>query len=253
MFWLQSQPKCYLHRWSGPCCSFVESLRDSETCRHYEGTPVLYHWLSNPRGSGAGLQLWQGWGKDSKNTGVFLLFELAACVWNITFHSHIEIQVLKAWDIREQVCLQTIPVRFPFGHRIPEHGPFPFLLITSPINSLFIGSNDCLAEIKIVAMSANKNSKTTHWRPLTAALYNPSMGHVITACEGSVVTFWDLNTGRQAQHISEAHGTEEISCMTIDPSGRRLMTGDRSGHIHVSYALWSLRLNWRLQREILSR
>lgn len=141
--------------------------------------------------------------------------------------------VLKAWDIREQVCHQTIPVRFPFGHRIPEHGPFPFLLITSPINSLFIGSNDCLAEIKIIAMGANKNGKTTHWRPLTAALYNSSMGHVITACEGSVVTFWDLNTGRQAQHISEAHGTEEISCMTIDPSGRRLMTGDRSGNIHV--------------------
>ena len=29
--------------------------------------------------------------KDSKNTGVFLLFESAACVWTITFHSHIEI------------------------------------------------------------------------------------------------------------------------------------------------------------------
>lgn len=29
--------------------------------------------------------------KDSKNTGVFLLFELEACVWTITFRSHIEI------------------------------------------------------------------------------------------------------------------------------------------------------------------
>lgn len=141
--------------------------------------------------------------------------------------------VLKSWDIKEQVCLQTIPIRFPFGHRIPEHGPFPFLLIPSPINSLFIASNDCLAEIKIVAMSANKSSKTTHSRALCAALYNPSMGQVITGCEGSVITFWDLNTGRKAQHIAEAHGAEEISCMTMDPSGRRLMTGDRTGNIHV--------------------
>ena len=153
----------------------------------------------------------------------------------LKFSLEIESQVLKSWDIKEQVCLQTIPVRFPFGHRIPEHGPFPFLLITSPINSLFIGSNDCLAEIKIVAMSARKSSKTTHWRPLCAALYNPSMGQVITGCEGSVIIFWDLSTGRKAQHIAEAHGTEEISCMTIDPSGRRLMTGDRSGNIHVSH------------------
>ena len=145
------------------------------------------------------------------------------------------LQVLKSWDIKEQVCLQTIPIRFPFGHRIPEHGPFPFLLLTSPINTLFIGSNDCLAEIKIVAMSANKSSKTTHWRSLCAALYNPSMGQVITGCEGSVITFWDLHTGRQAQQIAEAHGVEEISCMTMDPSGRRLMTGDRSGNIHVSH------------------
>lgn len=62
------------------------------------------------------------------------------------------------------------------------------------------------------------------------------MGHVITGCEGSVITFWDLNTGRQAQHITEAHGVEEISCMTMDPSGRRLMTGDRTGNIHVSHS-----------------
>lgn len=141
--------------------------------------------------------------------------------------------VLKAWDIKEQACLQTIVIRFPFGHRNPEHGPFPFLLVKSPINSLFISSHDCLAEIKIVAMNANKSTKTTHWKPLCSALYNPSMGQVITGCEGSVITFWDLNTGRQAQHITEAHGIEEISCMTMDPSGRRLMTGDRSGNIHV--------------------
>ena len=154
------------------------------------------------------------------------------------YNGHLRLQVLKSWDVKEQVCLQTIPIRFPFGHRIPEHGPFPFLLVMSPVNSLFIGSNDCLAEIKIVAMSANKNTKTTHWRPLSAALYNPSMGQVITGCEGSVITFWDLNTGRQAQHITEAHGMEEISCMTMDPSGRRLMSGDRSGNIHVSYTTY---------------
>ena len=50
------------------------------------------------------------------------------------------------------------------------------------INSLFISSNDCLAEIKIVAMNAaNKTcTKTTHWKPLCAALFDPSMEQVMT-------------------------------------------------------------------------
>ncbi|XP_029193047.2 WD repeat-containing protein on Y chromosome-like isoform X1 [Acropora millepora] len=141
--------------------------------------------------------------------------------------------VLKAWDVKEQVCLQTIAIKFPFGHRIPEHGPFPFFLITSPINSLFVTSNDCLAEIKITAMSAIKRNKTTHWKPLCAALYNPNMGQVITGCQGSDITFWDLHTGRQAQHIAEAHGMEEMSCMTMDSLGRCLLTGDRSGNVQI--------------------
>lgn len=141
--------------------------------------------------------------------------------------------VLKAWDIKEQVCLQTLAIKFPFGHRIPEHGPFPFFLITSPINSLFITSNDCLAEMKIIAMSAIKRNKTTHWKPLCAALYNPNMEQVITGCQGSVITFWDIRTGRHAQNIAEAHGMEEISCMVMDSMGRRLLTGDRSGNIQV--------------------
>ena len=59
---------------------------------------------------------------------------------------------------------------------------------------------------------------------------------MITGCEGSVVTFWDLKTGRQAQHVTEAHGTEEISCMSMDPTGRRLMTGDRTGNIQVRHS-----------------
>ena len=65
---------------------------------------------------------------------------------------------------------------------------------------------------------------------------------MITGCEGSVVTFWDLKTGRQARHVAEAHGTEEISCMSMDPTGCRLMTGDRTGNIHVSHSSLQLAL-----------
>lgn len=63
------------------------------------------------------------------------------------------------------------------------------------INFFFIGSNDCLVEIKIVVMSVNKNVKIIYWRFLIVVLYNFSMGYVIMVCEGFVVIFWDLNIG----------------------------------------------------------
>ena len=56
---------------------------------------------------------------------------------------------------------------------------------------------------------------------------------VITACEGSVICFWSLETGRKMVELTEAHGNEEISCMALDPTKSRLFTGTREGSIHV--------------------
>ena len=185
-----------------------------------------------------------------------------------------QLQVLKCWDVKEHVCLQTLAIRFPFGHIIPEHGPYPLHLLKSPVNSLLICSNDCLAEIKLSGLGVSKSTKTTHAKPLCAALYNASMTQVrnrhvgaqnllwerdlykdaelfgcllkvllktfiftcqvITGCEGSVISFWDLLSGRKAQQLAQAHNYEEISCMAMDASEKRLMTGARNGSIHVS-------------------
>lgn len=60
---------------------------------------------------------------------------------------------------------------------------------------------------------------------------------VITGCEGSVISFWDLLSGRKAQQLAQAHNYEEISCMAMDASEKRLMTGARNGSIHVSIAV----------------
>ncbi|XP_048575994.1 WD repeat-containing protein on Y chromosome isoform X3 [Nematostella vectensis] len=141
--------------------------------------------------------------------------------------------VLKCWNVKEQVCIQTLAIRDPFGHRVPEHGPFPFRLIRSPVSSLLITSNDSLIEIKLVGLGTTKSLKTTHAKPLCAAIYNPEVKQVITGCEGSVISFWDIETGNKFLQVPEAHGTEEISCMHLDQKGSRLMTGDRNGAIRV--------------------
>ncbi|XP_020912310.1 WD repeat-containing protein on Y chromosome isoform X2 [Exaiptasia diaphana] len=141
--------------------------------------------------------------------------------------------ILKCWDIKEQLCIQSLAIRDPFGHRVPEHGPFPFCLIGSPVNSLLIASNDILIEVKLLGLGITKAIKTTHAKALCAAVYNEKIGQVITGCEGSVICFWDIATGRKALQIPEAHGGEEISCLHLDKKDSRLMTGARDGSIHV--------------------
>ena len=52
--------------------------------------------------------------------------------------------------------------------------------------------------------------------------------------EGSEVNVWDIDTGEMVVQFSDCHGNNEITAMTIDASGRRLITGSRKGDIKVS-------------------
>lgn len=51
--------------------------------------------------------------------------------------------------------------------------------------------------------------------------------------EGSEVNVWDIDTGEMVVQFGDCHGNNEITAMTIDASGRRLITGSRKGDIKV--------------------
>ena len=44
---------------------------------------------------------------------------------------------------------------------------------------------------------------------------------------------WDVDTGSKIMQFSQAHGEAEITAMSFDPSGRRLITGGRDGTIKI--------------------
>ncbi|KAF3853398.1 hypothetical protein F7725_014086 [Dissostichus mawsoni] len=67
--------------------------------------------------------------------------------------------------------------------------------------------------------------------PLSCALYNPTLRQVATGHEDSSVSLWDVETGRRRLQILNAHGEEGITCMALDSSHRRLITGVRNGTI----------------------
>jgi hypothetical protein len=46
---------------------------------------------------------------------------------------------------------------------------------------------------------------------------------------------WDIESGRKAYFILDAHDGEEITCISIDRLCRKLATGARNGVVKVSF------------------
>ena len=51
-----------------------------------------------------------------------------------------------------------------------------------------------------------------------------------------MIALWDIETGNKSVVFSNAHGEEEITCMTFDMTYRRLFSGARNGTIKVNQA-----------------
>ncbi len=55
----------------------------------------------------------------------------------------------------------------------------------------------------------------------------------MSGCEGGVVNIWNVDTGCQVLRFSDCHGSDELTAMNLDSTGRRLVTGSRAGDMKV--------------------
>uniref|UniRef100_A0AAX7SEU5 Uncharacterized protein n=1 Tax=Astatotilapia calliptera TaxID=8154 RepID=A0AAX7SEU5_ASTCA len=115
--------------------------------------------------------------------------------------------------------------------RIPEHGNFPFLLLSPPLPD----------EMQPHLVEFRTEFKQGPY--LSCALYNPTLRQVVTGHADSSVFLWDVETGRRRLYILNAHGEEVLSSMALDSSHRRLITGARNGTIKVWNLLNGLNLH----------
>ncbi len=60
---------------------------------------------------------------------------------------------------------------------------------------------------------------------------------LITCADNSSIGAWDIETGRKAYMVLDAHDGEEITCIAIDRQCRRIATGARNGVIKVRFYL----------------
>lgn len=154
------------------------------------------------------------------------------------------------WDASSHRCLRTLHLQFPCLRpgRNPEHGNFPFLLLTPSLpgktaHHLLVGCKDYLAVLRLAEGCRAEGGWMKEGRgetqiqggaPISCALYNPTLRHVVAGFKDSSVSVWDVETGLKRLMVSNAHGDEEITCMALDCSHRRLITGARNGTIKVT-------------------
>ncbi|XP_072523734.1 cilia- and flagella-associated protein 337 [Salminus brasiliensis] len=152
--------------------------------------------------------------------------------------------VLKIWDIPSQLCVKTLPLRFPNlqAGRILEQGGFPLLLSLAGAPALLVSCREYLALLRLENTPPTSTSGTSAF---SCTLYVPTLKQVVTAWADSSVVVWDVDTGRKCVELRNAHGQAEITAMTADPSQRRLITAASNGTVKV----WSL-LNGHLLHKL---
>ncbi|XP_043193477.1 WD repeat-containing protein on Y chromosome-like isoform X1 [Amphibalanus amphitrite] len=146
---------------------------------------------------------------------------------------------VKVWDLREQVCVQTVsPQRLHVNVSLPF---FTAMFYNPKIQQLVLASQIMVVLQKNMVVQAGEREIQSHERVVTAAIYNHLFNKVVSGCHGSVITVWELTTGQKVMQFRNAHTTRrngqsvpvEITCMTFDPTLRRLITGGRDGRVKI--------------------
>eukprot|EP00794_Sanderia_malayensis_P007565 gene7565-8403_t len=140
-------------------------------------------------------------------------------------------KMIKVWDMRDQLCIQTIPCRLV---DIGTH-PITTACYNKKQKTLLIGGNS------IAVLEKNARSESTkaddafksHCQPLCAALYNDLFNQVVSADHDSVVNVWQLETGEKSIMLKVGPDGVEVTAISFDQTKRRLITGTRDGTVKV--------------------
>lgn len=157
---------------------------------------------------------------------------------------------LRVFELRDQTCLQHI------SGRMIKFDPFPISAVfyNTSLKTMLLAAN------QIVMLEKREEEEgfsdtPSHSKPVVGAIYSKVFGSVVSACQESVVSVWDTNTGDKLMQFVNAHsrierGVEipvEITALCFDHNGRRLLTGARNGTVHVwNYNNGSLMQNFML-------
>eukprot|EP00730_Choanoeca_flexa_P006417 TRINITY_DN12148_c1_g1_i1.p2 TRINITY_DN12148_c1_g1~~TRINITY_DN12148_c1_g1_i1.p2 ORF type:complete len:996 (+),score=219.07 TRINITY_DN12148_c1_g1_i1:5156-8143(+) len=141
--------------------------------------------------------------------------------------------VIRIWDVREHVCLNTLSGLLP--RKSLKKIPISCMLWYEPTQSLLTGSKDELCVTQLSRHEDSTATVTSHPKPLTCMHYMPELGHLITACAAGVINVWDVSSGQQIMQLSSMHGDAAITGISSSPKGLTVLTAASNG----SLLLWN--------------
>nr|XP_060471458.1 EF-hand calcium-binding domain-containing protein 8 isoform X3 [Panthera onca] len=145
---------------------------------------------------------------------------------------------IRVWDMQDYICLQSFCGKL-------------FALGNCPVTSAYFHENEdslvCTTysigilkgylETKGPGKAGQKTS--TYSTPLCAILYSKIFKQVVSGCLSSLVTVWEITTGRRMMEFCVTGDQHvELTTMCLDESERRLLTGLCDGTIKMwNYAV----------------
>ncbi|XP_039395516.1 WD repeat-containing protein 64-like isoform X13 [Mauremys reevesii] len=130
------------------------------------------------------------------------------------------------WDIEDQSCLLTV---IPKASQI--RGEMAVCYFSNELRALYLAA-DCLVLLHFQRKEDRlSNSCVSHNEPILCCQYNKPFQQVVSCSEGSAIKVWDLQNGQLVTEVYEAHGDAAVTCMALDTSGKRLITGGRDGSL----------------------
>ncbi|XP_025731637.1 EF-hand calcium-binding domain-containing protein 8 isoform X11 [Callorhinus ursinus] len=145
---------------------------------------------------------------------------------------------IRVWDMQDYICLQSFCGKL-------------FALGNCPITSIYFHKSEDSLICSTYSIGILKGyleteepgktgeKTTTYSSPVCAVLYSKIFKQVVSGCLSSLVSVWEVATGRRTMEFSVAGDQQmELTSMCLDESERCLLTGLRDGTVKMwNYAI----------------
>ncbi|XP_063776383.1 WD repeat-containing protein 49-like isoform X2 [Pseudophryne corroboree] len=139
------------------------------------------------------------------------------------------------WDIENHNCLISV-----ISKASQIKGDIAACYFSPHLRALYIAT-DSLAVLQLQENSTKHGlPPVSHNEPVTSCLYNQLHQQIISCSGGSVMKTWNLLTGQLIGEVQAAHGHSAVTCLVLDSSGSRLVTGSRDGSVKQ----WDCSINY---------
>lgn len=140
---------------------------------------------------------------------------------------------LKVWDLHHFTCFQTIPA---LGNdKLAGACALAFNAAHSSVvtgaKGLTLWQRRRWVVVPLAVIKATSLAPNGHKVPLVAVTYCTLYGLVLSADESSVICVWDVRTGGKLFRFQHQGG--KLTCMCLDETERRLVTGADTGHVTI--------------------